>query len=331
MYLALIAFSSVAACMSAFMVLYILTISKGLNLKKIALVAFLIALTIRVLKSVFYFMIFPNLSNWFLALGFLGFALMPPFLFFYFKLEGEDNITSVSKIEGLHFLFPLVGFISLLVSVTHVEAFYFLCIVSLGSYMTYVYLNVFRYKQKSNQKTETWDRLFFVALIVLFLAFLIPYVINFPESYALGTAIASLTIFFLFFFFLKYPPNLVKRKKTYRVDDTKKQLVINALEHEELYKDASITLHTFSKKIGVPQYIITEVVKHTYGKSFHGTINALRVKSIQTVLKENMSMDLKIEELAFDTGFNTASVFYAVFKKETSMSPREYQKACHSN
>ena len=34
----------------------------------------------------------------------------------------------------------------------------------------------------------------------------------------------------------------------------------------------------------------------------------------------------KIENLAFDVGFNTSSAFYSAFKKETSMSPRTYQK-----
>lgn len=36
-------------------------------------------------------------------------------------------------------------------------------------------------------------------------------------------------------------------------------------------------------------------------------------------------MNEKIEDLAYDVGFNTSSAFYNAFKKEVAMTPREYQ------
>ena len=53
-------------------------------------------------------------------------------------------------------------------------------------------------------------------------------------------------------------------------------------------------------------------------------MNELRVKEVKQKLAGGS--DVKIEGLAYDVGFNTPSAFYAAFKKETSLSPREYQQ-----
>ena len=327
MYLALIVFSTIAALMSTFMVLYLLFISKGISPKKMALSFFLIALTLRVLKSVFYFLAYPNMSNWFLAFGFLGFSFIGPFAYYYYKIPLDNPIFIVKKKDLLHLIFPVLGLLYISFVPNTAVLLYFLCLISMGIYLVFIYLHTFRKASNTACIEEKWDRILFSNLIILFITFLAPYIIPFNKAYAFGTAAASLTICTLFFCFLKYSPKLIKKDKKYTIKGQQKERIIKALEEEKLYKDSTISLSSFSDKVQVPQYIISQVTKDIYNKSFHGTINSLRIRDIQDQLKNESNTDIKIEEMAYDVGFNTTSAFYSVFKKETAMSPREYQKA----
>ena len=66
-------------------------------------------------------------------------------------------------------------------------------------------------------------------------------------------------------------------------------------------------------------------MKRHYGRTFPEVVNELRVKEVKAKLA--VGVDVKIEGLAYDAGFNTPSAFYAAFKKETDQSPREYQQS----
>lgn len=300
-----------------------------MNEKKVALVLLMLALSFRVLKSVFYFLLYPKLSIWFLMMGFLGFSMIGPLTYVYFKSKAEHDLVSTIKKQWLNLAFPVIGVLVLYLFPDYAEALYFLCLISMGFYLALAYWVFRRKKVKEKNDEQKWDAKLFIALTVLFATFLMPYVVVFSMAYAIGTAMASLTIFVLFFYFLKYAPKLAKNKVKYRVGDKHKQRIISALEMDAVYRDPSIKLNTFSEQLNIPQYIILQVTKDKYGKSFHGTINSLRIKDAKKRLKDKLS-DVKIETLAYDIGFNTVSAFYTVFKKETSMSPREYQRMVSS-
>ena len=331
MYLVLVIFSTITACLAILMVLHILTISKGRSLKKVALAAFTIALTFRILKSVFYFLLYPSLSNWILAFGFLGFSLLGPFLYYYFEPGSESKTPKFTWFQILHVLFPLTGFVVLLISPQQAEILYFLCLISMSAYLALAYRNTLRQKNGGSINDKKWDKVFLRTLCIMLAAFFLPYLIPYPHSYAVGTAIASMTVFFMVFLYLRNTPKLSRNEKNHHLSPEQKHEIIYALEQGGAYRDSSITLHSFADGIGLPQYIVARATKENYGKSFKGAINFLRIKDIQQRLMNDSSEELKIEDLAYDAGFNTISVFYSAFKKETSMSPREYQKTLNSD
>jgi AraC-like DNA-binding protein len=97
------------------------------------------------------------------------------------------------------------------------------------------------------------------------------------------------------------------------------------MEDDKIYFQSGITLAQFAAAIDTPNYIVSKAIKKIYNKSFPEVINSFRIKTIRDKLSQPEFINEKIEDLAFDVGFNTSSAFYNAFKKEVSMTPREYQ------
>jgi AraC-like DNA-binding protein len=60
-----------------------------------------------------------------------------------------------------------------------------------------------------------------------------------------------------------------------------------------------------------------------HNKHFSEFINTYRIDFAKKLLKETY---LKIEAIAYDSGFNSLSTFNTVFKKETGFTPSKYRK-----
>jgi AraC-like DNA-binding protein len=145
------------------------------------------------------------------------------------------------------------------------------------------------------------------------------------EYYTVGTALASLIVYVLFFIALK-TPTLIKRHVQTNLSQDLLNKIQTTIEKDKMYRQPAITLAQFSEAINIPSYLVSRGTKSIYSKSFPEVINGFRIEEIREKLAEVNNDDYKIEGLAFDVGFKTSSAFYNAFKKETSMSPREYQK-----
>ncbi|GGI57604.1 hypothetical protein GCM10011444_19130 [Winogradskyella haliclonae] len=125
---------------------------------------------------------------------------------------------------------------------------------------------------------------------------------------------------------LKNPPNMLKALNKISPKPEQMIQIITALELDKLYRTQGINLTKFSNKINIPKYVISIVIRDRYSKSFPEVINSMRIKDITNKLKDPNLANVKVEELAFDVGFNSTSSFYAAFKKIVKITPREFQR-----
>lgn len=72
----------------------------------------------------------------------------------------------------------------------------------------------------------------------------------------------------------------------------------------------------------VPEYV-ARVYKKKAGKTLKEYINDYRLEQAQKLLKDT---EMRISDIALETGFDNISYFSTLFKKATGMSPNEYRK-----
>lgn len=93
-----------------------------------------------------------------------------------------------------------------------------------------------------------------------------------------------------------------------------------------LYKNTNLTLDSLAKEIGYNRYYISSALNRCAGHNFNAYINEYRVKEAIRIMSEPEGMQLSIDTIASESGFNDRKNFYRVFKKQTGLSPSEFRK-----
>jgi AraC-like DNA-binding protein len=89
----------------------------------------------------------------------------------------------------------------------------------------------------------------------------------------------------------------------------------------KIYRDPSLTLYSFAKKLKTNTSYLSRVINKTFGTSFVRLINSFRVKDSIPLLIENKN----IQDVFRMIGFNSRSSFNLAFKMNLRMTPSEFK------
>lgn len=324
MSLALIIFSSIAVTSCTFLASYFLFIKKEHRLKDMILGLLFVAIAFRIAKSIFYYAL-PEISAVGVGIGFLGFAAIGPLALTYYTIN-RSNQTKLKSSFFLHLVIPVIGFAIIVIDRSLAYDMYFIANISFVSYLS-VLAYKFIYKSDTSEINK-WHKTLFYALVSLSAILIFQLFGETKSNYALGIALASVVLYFLFFYALQ-APMVFKKNNSKVLPSTLLDKIKGTIEDDKIYMQPAITLTQFAEAIDTPTYLVSKATKTIYNKSFPEVINSFRIQTIKHKLSQPEFANEKIEDLAYDVGFNTASTFYNAFKKETSMSPRAYQKKMH--
>ena len=70
-------------------------------------------------------------------------------------------------------------------------------------------------------------------------------------------------------------------------------------------------------------WLLNQVV----GKNFNEFINQQRIEHFKKLAVDPSNSHISLIGLAYESGFNSKTVFNTTFKKEVGMTPKEYQKS----
>lgn len=100
--------------------------------------------------------------------------------------------------------------------------------------------------------------------------------------------------------------------------------ILEALERDKLYLDASLTLQKFSETLALPASYVTELINQKFNCSFKKLVNQYRLLEAKRIMENTEADEIKLIDVAYEAGFNNKVSFYRVFKELEGMSPSEY-------
>lgn len=133
-------------------------------------------------------------------------------------------------------------------------------------------------------------------------------------------------------FFQENVPDALHPKKKYEkssLQEEEKETILHKLtqcmEAEKDYRNPLVSLPYISKKINTPVHHISQVINERMDKSFFEMIATYRIEEAKSLLKDPEQLQLTIEDLADEVGYNSKSAFNRSFKKFTGMTPSEFR------
>lgn len=98
------------------------------------------------------------------------------------------------------------------------------------------------------------------------------------------------------------------------------------IEHEKLFLDSSLSIKKISIRLELNENYFSRIFNQHSSESFLTYLNKLRVSEAKKLLIDDEYKNYTIVAIGLESGFNSKSVFYKVFKEETGLTPSEYKK-----
>jgi len=107
--------------------------------------------------------------------------------------------------------------------------------------------------------------------------------------------------------------------------DRYKNLILDYLKKNELYKDHNVTLVKLAKQLNLTAHILSQVINDQLNYNFNDFINSYRIEEAKKMLKDEAMTNFTIASIAYECGFNTLSAFNVAFKKFTRVTPSQFR------
>ncbi|MFK7809313.1 MAG: helix-turn-helix domain-containing protein, partial [Saprospiraceae bacterium] len=96
------------------------------------------------------------------------------------------------------------------------------------------------------------------------------------------------------------------------------------------YLDPNLTLRDLAQMLEIPPNHLSQLLNKGFNKNFSEYINSHRLENFKTIAADPTQQHLTILALAYDSGFNSKTVFNTFFKKVMGITPKAYWKKVNS-
>ena len=120
----------------------------------------------------------------------------------------------------------------------------------------------------------------------------------------------------------------VIRKKKVLLDESSVssylKRLINHLHDKKPYLNPNLSLRSLAEQIAIHPNQLSWLLNESLGKNFNEFINKYRIEAFKLLAKDPKKSNITIMGLAYDSGFNSKTVFNSYFKKVTGLTPKQF-------
>ncbi|MDC6367365.1 MULTISPECIES: helix-turn-helix domain-containing protein [Flavobacteriaceae] len=96
---------------------------------------------------------------------------------------------------------------------------------------------------------------------------------------------------------------------------------------EKIYKENNINLDMVANRLNTTRHNASQIINEHFNVSFHEFVNTYRIKEAKELLLAQKSQRLNIINIAYEVGYNNKVTFNKAFKKDTQLTPSQYQRS----
>ena len=105
-----------------------------------------------------------------------------------------------------------------------------------------------------------------------------------------------------------------------------KQQLKNLMSEEMPFLDPNLTMRDLAEKLDIPPNHLSQLLNEGFDKNFAEFVNSYRLDAFKRKVADPAQQHLTILALAYDSGFNSKTVFNTFFKKMEGKTPKAYWK-----
>jgi len=101
----------------------------------------------------------------------------------------------------------------------------------------------------------------------------------------------------------------------------------NHMNENERFLDSELSINDLSTELDISIKILSQVINEGYSCNFFDFVNKYRVVAAKSIFANQADKKLTIQEVMYDSGFNSKSSFNTAFKKFTNLTPTQFKNS----
>ena len=102
--------------------------------------------------------------------------------------------------------------------------------------------------------------------------------------------------------------------------------LIKIMKEEKPYLDPDLSQQKLAEKLSISKENLSQILHEQLRTNLKNFLNQHRIEAAKRKLADPGEADQKLLKIAYDSGFNSKSVFNDAFRKFTGMSPSDFRK-----
>ena len=109
--------------------------------------------------------------------------------------------------------------------------------------------------------------------------------------------------------------------------DTVLEIFTKGMREEKWFQNPSLSLRKLAENVNISSNKLSWLLNERIGQNFNEYINSFRLENFKEIALDPANSHLTLLALAYESGFNSKSVFNTFFKKTEGMTPKAWVKS----